>query len=171
MIPQKCPCSIGFMLCLQVDTNRFSFYINLMYFIILLGRAWAAATTEGLMIYSLDSSMVFDPFDLDIKVTPNSTRKALAKGEYSTALILSFKLNEMKLKQEVLEHIPVSSGKCKKQLGILWHHVFLWEHQIHLHCKIYVRIYISQGWNTFHKIKKKTLHAKKWKILKHCMEK
>lgn len=125
MIPQKCPCSIGFMLCLQVDTNRFSFYINLMYFIILLGRAWAAATTEGLMIYSLDSSMVFDPFDLDIEVTPNSTRKALAKGEYSTALILSFKLNEMKLKQEVLEHIPVSSGKCKKQLGILWHHVFL----------------------------------------------
>ncbi|XP_034301423.2 periodic tryptophan protein 2 homolog [Magallana gigas] len=73
------------------------------------GRAWAAATTEGLMIYSLDSSMVFDPFDLDIEVTPNSTRKALAKGEYSTALILSFKLNEMKLKQEVLEHIPVSS--------------------------------------------------------------
>lgn len=159
------------MLCLQVDTNRFSFYINLMYFIILLGRAWAAATTEGLMIYSLDSSMVFDPFDLDIEVTPNSTRKALAKGEYSTALILSFKLNEMKLKQEVLEHIPVSSGKCKKQLGILWHHVFLWEHQIHLHCKICVRIYISQGWNTFHKIKKNTLHAKKWKILKHCMEK
>lgn len=128
MIPQKCPCSIGFMLCLQVDTNRFSFYINLMYFIILLGRAWAAATTEGLMIYSLDSGMVFDPFDLDIEVTPNSTRKALAKGEYSTALILSFKLNEMKLKQEVLEHIPVSSGKCKKQLGILWHHVFLCAH-------------------------------------------
>lgn len=86
-----------------------------MYFVILLGRAWAAATTEGLMIYSLDSSMVFDPFDLDIEVTPNSTRKALAKGEYSTALILSFKLNEMKLKQEVLEHIPVSSGKCKKK--------------------------------------------------------
>lgn len=130
-----------------------------MYFIILLGRAWAAATTEGLMIYSLDSSMVFDPFDLDIEVTPNSTRKALAKGEYSTALILSFKLNEMKLKQEVLEHIPVSSGKCKKQLGILWHHVFLCAH-----------IYVSQGWNTFHKIKKniacqkmeniKTLHGK-----------
>lgn len=87
-----------------------------MYFVILLGRAWAAATTEGLMIYSLDSSMVFDPFDLDIEVTPNSTRKALAKGEYSTALILSFKLNEMKLKQEVLEHIPVSSGKCKKRI-------------------------------------------------------
>lgn len=130
MIPQECPCSIGFMLSLQINTNRFYSCVALtyMYFIILLGRAWAAATTEGLMIYSLDSSMVFDPFDLDIEVTPNSTRKALAKGEYSTALILSFKLNEMKLKQEVLEHIPVSSGKCKKQLGILWHHVFLCAH-------------------------------------------
>ncbi|XP_056011786.1 periodic tryptophan protein 2 homolog isoform X2 [Ostrea edulis] len=73
------------------------------------GRAWAAATTEGLMIYSLDSGLVFDPFDLDIEVTPNSTKKALSRGEYSTAIILSFKLNEMKLKQEILEHIPVSS--------------------------------------------------------------
>ena len=63
------------------------------------------------MIYSLDSGLVFDPFDLDIEVTPKSTKKALSMGEYSTALILSFKLNEMKLKQEVFEQIPVSSGK------------------------------------------------------------
>lgn len=63
------------------------------------------------MIYSLDSGLVFDPFDLDIEVTPNSTKKALSRGEYSTAIILSFKLNEMKLKQEILEHIPVSSSK------------------------------------------------------------
>lgn len=130
-----------------------------MYFIILLGRAWAAATTEGLMIYSLDSSMVFDPFDLDIEVTPNSTRKALAKGEYSTALILSFKLNEMKLKQEVLEHIPVSSGKCKKQLGILWYHVFVRASNTST-----LKIYVSY---MYHKVEILFIKYKK----KHCMPK
>jgi periodic tryptophan protein 2 len=68
------------------------------------------------MIYSLDSGLMFDPFDLDIEVTPTSTKKALSRGEYSTAIILSFKLNEMKLKQEILEQIPVSSSKyiCTK---------------------------------------------------------
>lgn len=138
-----------------------------MYFVILLGRAWAAATTEGLMIYSLDSSMVFDPFDLDIEVTPNSTRKALAKGEYSTALILSFKLNEMKLKQEVLEHIPLSSGKSIKQLEILWQHVFLWVHQIHIYTVKYKCIYIIRM--KYFSQNKNKLHAKnefgEWEIL------
>ncbi|XP_053398750.1 periodic tryptophan protein 2 homolog [Mercenaria mercenaria] len=72
------------------------------------GRAWAATTTEGLLIYSLDSNLVFDPFDLDIDITPSNVKKTLTKGEYSTAMMLSFRLNEHSLIQEVLEHIPVS---------------------------------------------------------------
>lgn len=34
------------------------------------GRCWAAATTEGVLMYSMDESFVFDPTDLDIDVTP-----------------------------------------------------------------------------------------------------
>ena len=34
------------------------------------GRSWAAATTEGVLMYSIDESFVFDPTDLDVDVTP-----------------------------------------------------------------------------------------------------
>ena len=46
------------------------------------GQAWAAATTEGLLIYSLDAGMVFDPFLLDESVTPDSIRKTLQDGDW-----------------------------------------------------------------------------------------
>jgi len=46
------------------------------------GQAWAAATTEGLLIYSLDAGMVFDPFLLDESVTPVSIRKTLQDGDW-----------------------------------------------------------------------------------------
>lgn len=44
-------------------------------------------------------------------ITPSNVKKTLAKGEYSTALMLSFRLNEKNIIQEVLENIPVSDGK------------------------------------------------------------
>ncbi|XP_063413018.1 periodic tryptophan protein 2 homolog [Mytilus trossulus] len=72
------------------------------------GRSWAATTTEGMLIYSLDQNLVFDPYDLEIEITPVNVRKKLFEKEYSTALILSFRLNESKLIQEVLESIPYS---------------------------------------------------------------
>lgn len=34
------------------------------------GRSFAAATTEGLLIYSIDDSLIFDPADIAIDVTP-----------------------------------------------------------------------------------------------------
>jgi periodic tryptophan protein 2 len=34
------------------------------------GRSWAAATTEGVLLYSVDESFIFDPTDLDMDVTP-----------------------------------------------------------------------------------------------------
>ncbi|XP_052077596.1 periodic tryptophan protein 2 homolog [Mytilus californianus] len=72
------------------------------------GRSWAATTTEGMLIYSLDQNLVFDPYDLEIEITPVNVRKKLFEKEYSTALILSFRLNESNLIQEVLESIPYS---------------------------------------------------------------
>ncbi|XP_071088666.1 periodic tryptophan protein 2 homolog [Haliotis cracherodii] len=73
------------------------------------GRAWAATSTEGLLIYSLDHNLVFDPYELDTDITPASVRMTLAKGDHSKALLLSFRLNEQKLIQEVLESIPADN--------------------------------------------------------------
>uniref|UniRef100_A0A672PD57 Periodic tryptophan protein 2 homolog n=1 Tax=Sinocyclocheilus grahami TaxID=75366 RepID=A0A672PD57_SINGR len=70
------------------------------------GRSWAAASTEGLLIYSLDASLVFDPYDLDMDVTPASIRKQMKTKEWASAILLSFRLNEMPLIREVLEAVP-----------------------------------------------------------------
>uniref|UniRef100_A0A2D4NHG6 Small-subunit processome Utp12 domain-containing protein n=1 Tax=Micrurus spixii TaxID=129469 RepID=A0A2D4NHG6_9SAUR len=70
------------------------------------GRNWAATTTEGLLIYSLDSSLTFDPFDLEIDITPRNIRKVLYQKEYTKAIVMAFRLNEKKMIQEVLETVP-----------------------------------------------------------------
>lgn len=75
------------------------------------GRSWAATTTEGLLIYSLDSGLIFDPFELDIDVTPSNIRKTLHQKEYAMAIIMALKLNEKKLIQEVIEAVPSDEGK------------------------------------------------------------
>lgn len=47
------------------------------------GQAWAAVTTEGLLIYSLDIGLVFDPFQLELGVTPDTVRETLEKRDYA----------------------------------------------------------------------------------------
>ena len=46
-------------------------------------RAWSACTTEGLLTYALDTSIMFDPFDLDLEITPRGIRDTLANGDFS----------------------------------------------------------------------------------------
>ena len=70
------------------------------------GRAWAAASTEGLLIYSVDDALSFDPFDLDIDLTPQSLLSVLAKREYLKALVMAYRLNEKPLIHKVYESIP-----------------------------------------------------------------
>ena len=73
------------------------------------GRSFCAATTEGLLVYSLDSATLrFDPFDLDITVTPKSTLKALEQHSYLLAMIMAFRLNSANLIKRVFFGIPVS---------------------------------------------------------------
>ncbi|EAA59205.1 hypothetical protein AN8183.2 [Aspergillus nidulans FGSC A4] len=85
------------------------------------GRSFCAASTEGLLIYSLDTEFLFDPFDLDISITPASilstvegAKKAAATGDannddtYLKALVMAFRLNEAKLIRAVHEAIPPS---------------------------------------------------------------
>lgn len=73
------------------------------------GRQFAAASTEGLLMYSIDDELMFDPFDLDVDVTPQSTLEALANKEYLIALVMAHRLNVPRLIQKVYENIPVDT--------------------------------------------------------------
>lgn len=70
------------------------------------GRCWAATSTEGLLIYSLDAQLLFDPFELDTSVTPARVRAALRQRDFTRAVLMAFRLNESALLQEALESVP-----------------------------------------------------------------
>ncbi|XP_072746564.1 periodic tryptophan protein 2 homolog [Anoplolepis gracilipes] len=70
------------------------------------GQAWAAVTTEGLLIYSLDIGLMFDPFQLELGVTPDTVKETLDERDYAKALMMALKLNEKLLTQQVIEAIP-----------------------------------------------------------------
>lgn len=72
------------------------------------GRSWAAASTSGLLIYSLDEDTLFDPTDLDIELTPQSVRAASIQGHGLVALVGALRLGEKELLAEVYERIKVS---------------------------------------------------------------
>ena len=71
------------------------------------GRAFCAASTEGLLIYSLDNAIEFDPFDLDTNITPASTLQAVKERDFLLALIMAFRLNELLLIRQVYQATPV----------------------------------------------------------------
>jgi periodic tryptophan protein 2 len=72
-------------------------------------RSFCAASTEGLLIYSLDNMIQFDPFDLDISITPTSILTTLDQKSYLLALVMAFRLNEAPYIRSVYENIPPSS--------------------------------------------------------------
>lgn len=73
------------------------------------GRSWAAASTEGLLIYSLDESTTFDPFDLSLDLTPSSILSTLDSGDHLIAMIMALRLSEKPLIQRCYESVPPSS--------------------------------------------------------------
>eukprot|EP00250_Pteridium_aquilinum_P004303 c14523_g1_i1 orf=130-3006(+) len=72
------------------------------------GRSWVAATTEGVLVYSMDDNMVFDPTDLDIDVTPEAIQSALKEGQHTRALMLALRLNEPRHIRKCIESVPLS---------------------------------------------------------------
>ena len=75
------------------------------------GRAWAAVSTEGLLIYSLDDVVLFDPFDLTIDLTPSTVNQALINKEYLAAIVYSFRLNDYDLVSRAMETVPIGDSK------------------------------------------------------------
>lgn len=73
------------------------------------GRSFSAATTSGLLVYSLDSNgglsstnNSFDPLELDIDLTPENVRKASKKGESLVAIVGAIRLGEGEDEKQLL---------------------------------------------------------------------
>lgn len=73
------------------------------------GREWAAVTTEGILVYSLDGNSVFSPFEVDMDITPDQIREKSKLGQHGVAITMSLKLNEKDIIREVVENVPHSA--------------------------------------------------------------
>jgi hypothetical protein len=58
------------------------------------GAHWAAATTEGVLLYALDSGAAFDPTDLSEGLTPAAFRAALGGRAFVRALLIALRLGD-----------------------------------------------------------------------------
>ncbi|KAF2455633.1 WD40-repeat-containing domain protein [Lineolata rhizophorae] len=74
-------------------------------------RSFCASSTEGLLVYSLDSTAAaFDPFDLSVDVTPANTIYVLeSEHDYLRALCMAFRLDNKSLVRRCLEGTPLAS--------------------------------------------------------------
>lgn len=72
------------------------------------GRSWAGASTEGLLVYSLDTMQqdTFDPFELDVEVTPDNVAGAVKDRQFLKALVMAFRLNEQPVIRTAYEAVP-----------------------------------------------------------------
>jgi hypothetical protein len=52
------------------------------------GQQWAAATTEGLLVYSLSSGLIFDPWDLQMGITPEAVKNSIRDGDHLNGELL-----------------------------------------------------------------------------------
>ena len=76
-----------------------------------LGQSWAAVSTEGLLVYTLDTGLVFDPYDLSQEVTPDGIVEAIADRKFSAALVMSLRLNDVEFITRAVESVPISDGE------------------------------------------------------------
>lgn len=74
-----------------------------------IGRSFSVASTEGLLVYSLDEKISFDPFDLDMETTLENCLEASRKGDHLQALIMAFRLGLQQTVIHVVQQTPVSS--------------------------------------------------------------
>lgn len=73
------------------------------------GTSFCAASTEGLLVYSLDNTVQFDPFELNMEITPSSTLHVLEdERDFLKALVMAFRLNEAGLIKRVFQAIPAA---------------------------------------------------------------
>jgi periodic tryptophan protein 2 len=71
------------------------------------GQAWAAATTDGLLLYTRGGAAAFDPTDLAEDLTTAAFERALRQGAPARALLIALRLGDGALaRRAVLETPP-----------------------------------------------------------------
>lgn len=75
------------------------------------GRTWGAASTDGLLLYSLDETVNFDPFDLSVEITPQSTLQTVKNKEFLKAMVMAFRLSEQRIIKLAYQSIPFDQIK------------------------------------------------------------
>lgn len=77
------------------------------------GRSFTAISTEGILIYSLDSISLFDPFYIDTDVTIENINQLLSDNQIGKALIYALKLNDLNIIENVMESFEIDQSKIK----------------------------------------------------------
>eukprot|EP00892_Ulva_mutabilis_P004509 jgi/Ulvmu1/242/UM001_0246.1 len=70
------------------------------------GGMWAAATTEGILVYSLASEALFDPTNLTEEISVPAMHRLIGHGAHLKALLVAVRLNERSLVRHVLLRVP-----------------------------------------------------------------
>ena len=69
-------------------------------------RSFVAASTQGVLTYSLDIITNFDPYQLDSSITPQKIKDSVDKQNYLDGLMQSLKLNDLDLVKLAFESVP-----------------------------------------------------------------
>ena len=75
------------------------------------GESFSCSTNQGLLIYSLDPTLAFEPFDIHEDVTPDRIQELLINEDFSRALVYSLHLNEVQYIKKALSMIPLNQIK------------------------------------------------------------
>lgn len=72
------------------------------------GGCFAVAATEGLLVYTLENRLVFDPTDLTEEITPAAVEAALESGSTLTAILIALRLRDDALIEKCLLATPLN---------------------------------------------------------------
>lgn len=81
-------------------------------------RSFAVVSTEGIAMYSLDNKRRFDPFDLELDVTPRNVKQSLDREEFMKALSMALRLNKRELVKLVVFKIHWEKGELKFRIWL-----------------------------------------------------
>jgi periodic tryptophan protein 2 len=80
-----------------------------------------SSVNRGTLVYSNDDPVVFDPFDLDIELTPRAVLTVLGRKEYLKALVMAFRLSEPSLIAKTFEAVPPEEVRLvARQVPVLY---------------------------------------------------
>jgi len=74
-------------------------------------RAWAAMTSEGLLLYSAGSKWTqsFDPTALEVDITAEAAEDAAARSDYPLAIQIAIRYGDSKLLSDLIYRTPVEA--------------------------------------------------------------